>query len=93
MRCHNTVFHGEIETFSEYSSNFHLIWASIHSKSTVGLKSLIICTMHLHTCDIFLEPDREIWDFSKEGWGLRKEDFCAVKIFHISVKNWHILHS
>ena len=25
----------------------------------------------LHTCDIFLEPDREIWDFSEGDWGLR----------------------
>ena len=24
-----------------------------------------------HTCDIFLEPDREIWDFSEGDWGLR----------------------
>ena len=42
-----------------------------------------------HTCDIFLEPDREIWDFSEGDWGLRSGDFCAVKLFHISVKNWH----
>ena len=26
---------------------------------------------HVHTCDIFLEPDREIWDFSEGDWGLR----------------------
>ena len=25
----------------------------------------------VHTCDIFLEPDREIWDFSEGDWGLR----------------------
>ena len=24
-----------------------------------------------HTCDIFFEPDREIWDFSEGDWGLR----------------------
>ena len=24
-----------------------------------------------HTRDIFLEPDREIWDFSEGDWGLR----------------------
>ena len=22
-----------------------------------------------HTCDIFFEPDREIWDFSEGDWG------------------------
>ena len=25
----------------------------------------------IHTCNIFLEPDREIWDFSEGDWGLR----------------------
>ena len=25
----------------------------------------------VHTCDIFLEPDREIWDSSEGDWGLR----------------------
>ena len=25
----------------------------------------------IHTCDIFLGPDREIWDFSEGDWGLR----------------------
>ena len=25
----------------------------------------------VHTCDIFLEPDREIWDFAEGDWGLR----------------------
>ena len=24
-----------------------------------------------HTCDIFLEPDREIWDFSEGDCGLK----------------------
>ena len=24
-----------------------------------------------HTCDVFLEPDREIWDFSEGVRGLR----------------------
>ena len=24
-----------------------------------------------HTCDIFFEPNREIWDFSEGDWGLR----------------------
>ena len=26
---------------------------------------------HYHTCDIFIEPDREIWDFSEGDWGLK----------------------
>ena len=27
--------------------------------------------LYMHTCDIFLEPDREICDFSEGDWGLR----------------------
>ena len=27
--------------------------------------------LHVHTCDIFFEPDWEIWDFSEGDWGLR----------------------
>ena len=30
-----------------------------------------IVILDTHTCDIFLEPDREIWDFSEGDWGLR----------------------
>ena len=41
-----------------------------------------ISLTQFHTCDIFSEPDREIWDFSEGDWGIRWGDFCAEKLFH-----------
>ena len=35
------------------------------------IKSVLCNFAVIHTCDIFSEPDREIWDFSEGDWGIR----------------------
>ena len=45
-----------------------------HGTAGKGLSNVPYFQTHSrdrHTCDIFLEPDREIWDFSEGDWGLR----------------------
>ena len=42
---------------------------NVNRVNRTNTRQLQVC--QTHTCDIFLEPDREIWDFSEGDWGLR----------------------
>ena len=46
-------------TFSE--------WFTLVSTFTTG----IYVVVQIHTCAIFFDPDREMWDSSEGDWGLR----------------------
>ena len=59
-----SVHYGRQNTTKEFKICF---WVSYVLKKMI----LIISSCLTHTCDIFLEPDREIWDFSEGDWGLR----------------------
>ena len=60
MSTHNIGFYEEIrKIIFELSSNTHLISSAV----CIGLITQCFIFCRRHTCDTFLNPNREIWNF------------------------------